>query len=790
MLSALNRKLLRDLWHLRGQVLAAALVVACGVAVFLTFRGLSEMLEEARDGYYRQYRFADLFAQVKRAPLSLADAIAEIPGVAAVDTAVSLEVTLDVPGLAEPATAQLISVPDRGRPLLNDLHLARGSWLSPGARDEVLVNGAFAKANGLVPGSVIGAVINGRWQRLKVAGIADSPEFIYVLRPASGLPDDRRYGILWMGREAVAHAYDMDGAFNRLNVALARGASEPGVLAQVDRLLAPHGSFGAHGREEQISAKTIADELTQLRVNGGVVASIFLGVAAFIINIVLARLISTQRDQVAVLKAFGYGNAAIGTHYLGFALVTVALGTLLGLPLALWFGTELEGIYRNFFHFPALAWRVSAPALAASAGASLLAAAAGAFAATRRAVRLAPAEAMRPEPPARFRPGWIERAGFQRWLSISERMIIRNLERRPWKAALSILGIALATAILVVGRYGIDALEHIIDLQFRVAQRDDIFIDYAEALSAGARFEAARLPGVVDAEPFRFTPVRLRFGHRQRRTGIMGLAPESRLRALVDIEYRRVPLPPEGLVLSAKLARRLGARPGDAIEVELLERGLVRRLVPLAGVVDDPVGVGAYMALPALHRLLREGESVSGALLAVDPRQRDALYAELKRLPLVRGVSVKEASLANFRDVIAKSLTVQTVVNVIFACVIAFGVVYNSVRVALSERGNELASLRVLGFTRREVGAMLLGEQALLTLAAIPLGFALGYGICAALVEALNAQQETFRLPLVLSPRTFAFAFVVIAAAAAASGLLVWGRLRRLDLVAVLKTRE
>jgi putative ABC transport system permease protein len=789
-IAALDRKLLRDLWHLRGQVLAVALVVMCGVAVFLTMRGMYETLVEARADYYARYRYAEVFATVKRAPQAVAARIAEIPGVQRVDTGITLEVTLDVPGLAEPATGLVISVPDEVAPLLNELHLRRGRAIAPDARDEAIVNEAFARANGLQPGARIAAVINGRWQRLHVVGIAISPEFIYVLRPASGLPDDKRYGILWMGREALAHAYDMDGAFNRVVLSLARGASEAEAIDRLDRLLAPYGTLGATGRADQLSHKVISDEINQDKIYGFVVSGIFLGVAAFIINIVLTRLVATQRDQIAVLKAFGYGNRQVGWHFLKLALAAVLIGIGLGVALAVQLGGVLEDIYRQFFYFPRFEWGISAFGFAVAVAVSLAAAAIGAWGAVARAVRLPPAEAMRPEPPAQFRPTLVERLGFQRWLALAERMIARNLERRPWKAVLSVTGIALAVAILIAGRYGVDALDYIMDIQFRMTQREDAMLEFAEARSADVRHAVARLPGVLRAEPFRYVPVKLRHGHRERRAGILALPPAGELRAIVDLDYTRRAPPEEGVLLSAKLASSLGVVAGDRVAVEVLEGRRQRRALPVAGVVDDLVGVSVYMALPALHRLLGEGEAYSGALVALDPAQRDAFYEAVKRIPAIRGTSVKEAMLANFRDVIARSLQVQTAMNILFATVIALGVVYNSVRVALSERGHELATLRVLGFTRREIAAMLLGEQALLVLAAIPVGFLLGYGICAAIAAAINASQETFRMPLVLTAETFAFAFAVVAAAAVLSGLLVWGRLRRLDLVAVLKTRE
>ena len=491
-----------------------------------------------------------------------------------------------------------------------------------------------------------------------------------------------------------------------------------------------------------------------------------------------------------MIKAFGYGNRAIAAHFVKLALLIVVSGTLLGIPIAAWLGEGLAAIYRDFFHFPHYAWQLSAGGLATAVAISAAAALAGAYVAVLGAIRLPPAEAMRPPTPARFRPGWIERAGFQRWLSMTERMVVRNLERRPWKALLSVLGLALAVAIIVVGRYGIDALDRIIDVQFRATLKDDITIELNNPRATAAIEAIAQLPGVIRAEPFRVVPVRLRAGHREKRTAVIGFSGGGSLHALVDLDYRATPMPADGMVLSTKLAGQLGLAIGDSVTVELLEGTRRSEAVVLVATVDDLVGLGAYMSLPALNRLMREpAETLSGAYLAVDPAARERLYLRLKEMPQVRGVSVKESMLANFRDVIARSLLVQTIANIVFASVIAFGVVYNSVRIALSERGNELASLRVLGFTHREVAAMLLGEQLVLVAVAIPFGFALGAGICVMLVMALDA-QETMRLPLVFSGRTFAFAFVVVAAAAMLSAFAIWRRLRGLDLIAVLKTRE
>jgi putative ABC transport system permease protein len=787
-MTALDRKLLRDLWQMRGQVLTVALVVACGIATYVTMRGAYQSVLQAQRDYYSRYRFADVFAQLKRAPDSVATNIAAIPGVASAQTRVVMDVTLDVPGLGEPALGRLISIPENRTAMLNDLHLVRGSYIESNRPNDVLVSEAFANANRLDIGGTIGAVINGRWEPLRIVGVAISPEYVYEIRGAEVFPDNRRFGVIWMGRAALGPAFNMAGAFNDVALSLAPGASEAEVISRLDTLLQPYGGLGAYGRYDQISNRFVSDEITQDRITGIFVPTIFLGVAAFLIHIVLSRLVKSQRGAIGLLKAFGYSNAAVALHYLEFALVAVFLGTVAGAPLGIWLGRGLARMYQDFFRFPDLRFVSTVGMIGSAVLISAAAASLGALGALRSVVSLPPAEAMRPEAPARFRPGVAERLGLQRFVSLSARMILRDLERRPWRAVISVFALSLAGATLIVGFYFYDAIDYLIQVEFQNASREDVTITLNEPHGSNARGALAQLPGVLRSEPFRVVATRLRFEHRSRRVAIMGLESERQLRRIVDINQRAIDLPPDGLVISSTLAKSLGVSPGDHVTVEVLEGERPIRSVEIAATVDDLIGTSAYMNIASLNRMMREGRSISGAFLAVDALTASPLYSFLKRTPAVSGVAVRESMLKSFRDTIARSLGISVGALVGFACVIAFGVVYNGARINLSERSYELASLRVLGFTRREISWMLLGQQGLLAMASIPVGIALGYGICALLVYSM--QSELYRMPLVINERTFAYTSLIIGVASALSGALILRRLRRLDLVAVLKARE
>jgi putative ABC transport system permease protein len=787
-ITALNRKLLRDLLAMKTQALAIAMVVAAGVAMYVMYLATFDSLYRTRDAYYDRQRFADLFASLKRAPLRVADEIAATANVSAVETRVVSNVTLDLPDLNEPASGRLVSVPAHRRPRVNDLFLRRGRWIERGRADEVIASEGFVLANRLEIGDHVPAVLNGRLRRLTIVGVALSPEFIYNIRPGELVPDDRRFGTFWMDEQALAAAFDMEGGFNDVVLKLAPGASSDEVIASLDRILEPYGGLGAIPRALQLSHWTVQNELTQLQTFGFMLPLVFLLVAAFILNVALTRALALQRPQIAALKALGYDNRAIGWHYLKWALAIGLAGVVIGGVLGAMGGQLVIGLYNTFFRFPELLFSVPPSVILGATAMTLAAAVAGAFTAVRRAVRVPPAEAMRPEAPARYRRSFLETPAIARHLGTAGRMVLRNVMRHPLRAAASVFGIAFAVAILMIGFVFNDAIDHLIVTQFWEAERQDVTVNFIEPRDESVRFALNRLPGVVAVEPQRTVAARIRSGYRDRYLSITGVPPNPRFKRIVDRDGREIRMPPAGVVLSLMLANVLGVEPGDEISVEVLEGQRPTRRVQVTGLVDDIMGLSAYMDITALHRMMREGEVANGALLLVDGDQEARLAAELKATPAVAGAGFKRAVLQSFRDVMAANMSVSILINLIFAGIIAFGVVYNAARVSLSERSRELASLRVLGFTRAEISLILMGELALLTLVALPVGGLFGYSLAAAIVGMIDS--EVYRFPLYVSRQAVALSFLGIIAATVFSGLVVRRRLDQLDLVAVLKIRE
>lgn len=787
-MSPLQRKLWRDLWTMRSQALAIALVMASGVATFVLFLSTYASLMETRERYYREQAFAEVFVSLKRAPQSLAARIGELPGVARVQTRVVAPVTLDIKGFSDPVRGRIVSLDEHDASGLNRLYLREGRLPDPARGDETAISEIFALAHGFRPGDRLTAIINGRREELRIVGVVLSPEYIYEIGPGAFFPDHQRFGVLWMARKPLANAYDMDGAFNDVALTLRPGSPPRDVLERLDSLLRPHGGWGAYDRHDQLSHRLLSEELRQMQTSATVFPVIFLSVAAFLLNVVISRTVSTEREIIATLRAFGYDRLAIIRHYGALVLLIAVSGALIGLGLGAWLGHNLAKVYASFYRFPHLdfilpAW-VMATALLVALGSAL----AGTLHAVGRAAAQTPAQGMRPEAPPLYRQSLLEKLGLGRLLAQPSRMILRHMGRRPVKSTLTLTGLAFATAIMMVGHFQESAILFMIDTQFVRSERGDMTVQFAEAQSSRALHEMASLPGVLHVEGFRSVAVRLRHGAREYRTLIQGIEPAGELRQVLDTRLQAQELPPQGLVLTDHLARVLGVVPGDVLTVEVLEGARPVREVPLVALNAQYLGVSAYMERSALNQLLKEGDRLSGAWLSVDPTAQQWVYDALKARPAIAGTAMRKTEIASFLDTMAQTILYFTSIATLLAAVIAFGVVYNSARIALAERGRELASLRVLGFTRGEIAYILLGELGLLTLISIPVGFAIGYGLCAYLASQFTT--DLYRIPLVVETSTYAFAASVVLVSTLLCAFVVWRKLAQLDLIAVLKTRE
>ena len=787
-MKALDRKLLRDLLGMKGQMAAIAVVMACGLSMMLMARGLLRSLEDARDLHYERQRFGDVFCELTRAPDAVRAKLAAVPGVTAVETRVAGAVTLVLPGMREPADGRIFSIPGDRPQRLDLLFLRQGRLPGPGRGDEVVASESFANAHGFRPGDTIDVVIRGSRERLRIVGIGLSPEFVIETRAGDTVPDERRHGIFWMDERALSKALDLDGAFNSVVASVDPGAGVGDIKSAFDRLLEPYGGRDAYGRDYHPSAKIVDDHIREMRNIAWFYPVVFLGIAAFMASATLTRLVHLQREQIAQLKALGYSGREVGWHYAKHAIVVASAGSVLGMLGGFLMGDWVTGMFQRFFHFQLLefhpAWGSMLAGLAASVGAIFL----GVQGAVRHAVGLHPAEAMRPEPPADFRPSLFERLGLGRHLPHAIRMALRNIERKPLQAFLTTVGLACATAISILPCVMGDGLAYLMDFQWGLAQRQDVTVALVEPDSAGVVGALRRMPGVRAMEVFRSVPVTISSGHHERRIALMGMEREARLGRVLDGGSRPVPLPISGVLLSAKLADVLDVAPGDTVRIRVKDGGRPVVDAVVAGTLTDFAGLGAYMEIGALWRLLEEDRTVSGANLSIDAAQEGAFFDAVKATPRIASMTITRITRANFQRTTAEMMGIMQTLYFGFASIVSFGVVYNGARVALSERTRDLATLRVLGFTVRETAGVLIGELVILTLVAVGPGLWLGRELARWIIS--NSDTETVRMPLVISGSSYATAVVIVLVASAFSFAVVLRRLRRLDLLGVLNAKD
>jgi putative ABC transport system permease protein len=785
--SVLNRKLLREVWQRRGQILAIAFIIAGGVSMLVMSLGVLSSLEASRDRYYETNGFPDVFASAVRAPESLRQEIAAISGVTFVETRIARDVTLDLAGLTEPAAGRLVSLPT-GPAILNRVTLTAGRFPEPGESDEVVINEAFAEANELSPGDHLAAVINGLRRSLTVAGIGLSPEFTYTLPPGGFMPDNRRFGVLWMNRDALEAAFDLGGAFNDLGIALARNASADTVIDALDVLLDPFGGTGAYERRDQQSHAYLSGEIDQLWNMVRILPVIFMTVAAYLLNTILARMIDAEREQIGVLKAFGYTNLDVAAYYLKLALIVAAIGLLLGYALGAYLEGMMSATYMRFYSFPTFERQPSLVAVVAGALVALGSAAVGALSGMRRALRLAPATAISPEPPPVYGKGPLAHFDGSGLFDGPTRMIFRHLVRWPARSGSTILGVATATGLLIATFFSHDATSFIMEFTFEKTGGYHAALTFVSPRSISALAEVARLPGVIEAEPGRDVAVRVRNGVIEETALMVGMETDARLRRLVDPEYRALPVPPDGIVLSSQLASMLEVSRGEPVAVEMLETGRTVEAIHVSAISEDLVGAQGYVSRELANRLLLEGDAIQSAYVTLDPLAEASFYEAVKERPQIGTVTMQRAALQMFKQTVAESQNIMMRIFQALSAAIAAGVVYTASRITLSERARELASMRVLGFRRLEVSYILLGQLLLLVLLALPLGCLFGYGI--SVLIATGLQTELYRVPVVILPQSYGTAVLIVLAAAVATSIIARRQIDRLDLIEVLKTRD
>lgn len=784
--SVLTTKAIRDVISMRGQLLAIILLVAAGSATFVMMRSMHESLVESLDDYYRTTRYPDLFIDVKQASNTLLEKIKELPGVRDVESRIRQRVSIDIPGLEEVASAEVVSLPQSDASL-SALHVEQGSLPDEQAEDQVVVYAPFAEANDLSIGDSITVLLNGRRIRLRIAATAISPEFIIIMSPGTLMLDNRRNGVLWMRPDVLAQRFNMVGGWNSALVQLREEVDPTSTKRAIDAIVSPQGAYGVSSRNEQLSHRFITDEIRQNEVSALIIPSIIYGVAIFLLNVSINRLVTTQRSIIAILRAFGYSQGVIAAHYVAMAMLIVSLGTSVGIAIGYLGGVRLAEWYMEFYRFPRLVFTVPLAVSAWAVGLALVSALLGAVSAVRSVILLTPADAMRPAAPRQFKPGIVTKVTSRCNLQPATRLMLQNIDRRIGRSALIVLMIALATSIIVLSRYMNDAMDTMMSVEFNRALLADATLSFGKAVPRAAAQELEHLPGITGVEPFRMYGVDVLGPREVYRTTIASRLKGSNMMRVTD-EYGRVePIPANGVIMTEYLARRLHISIGDTIRLKVLEGASDTITTTLTGTTHESLGSQCYASAQTLAGLRREEPLSNGAFIDTERDAVADVQSMLKQRPLVIGVLLRSVAIESFTDVYGTNVLVVASYLLVLACLVSLGVLINNARIVIAERSAELATLRIQGFTVAEITKLVLGEQVITTTLAIPAGLLIGAYTCYVVTGTVEA--DVLRLPFVISRYTLLVTIAVILAVSFAVACRIYMMLRDLDLIAVLKER-
>lgn len=788
----LFRKLRRDVWARKGSLVALLAIAAVGVGCLVAMLGVYRDLYDARRRYYAELRLAEFTVDLKRAPAEAVAEVAALPNVRVAYGRVSVGVLLDLPGVEEPVGGTAISLPVPRRPVLNDVTLCSGMWFSGPRSREVILNDAFAKANGLKPGDRIRATLVDSQYDLLMVGTAMSPEFVYLLPPGGFAPDDARFGVLYLPEDFLRDAADLSGACNQI-LGWCHDASRTALdntLRLIERRLDPWGVTNATPVHEQASVRFLADEITGVRQTAAVVPSIFLAVAALALNVLMGRLVTQQRTTIGTLLAVGYSHAAVMRHYLGFGVLVGALGGLGGAAVGAVLESMMAGLYAQFYHVPGIRGHVYPDLLLMGFGVSIGFSLIGTVKGVRGASRLAPAEAMQPPTPERCGKVIVERIpGLWRALSFRWKMILRAVLRNPYRSGVSIGAAAVSTALIVAVLSMVDALDFLMFYTFEKLAHQDVTIALRDPVGERVHGEVGGMPSVIWAEPQLVVACDLSNGSVRKRTGVTGLPRGARLSTPLDSNGNPIVVPSGGLVLSRKLAEMLDLRAGDTARLRPLVGRRTEVVAPILGSVDTYLGLSAFAELGYLSRLLGE-EWSSNVVLAntVSGSADRALLGAVKERASVIGIERRTRALEQVQETLGESMGASIGVMVLFAGLIAFGSMLNAALVSLSERRRDVGTLRVLGFTPRQIAGVFGGESYLLSAVGVAVGVALGIGLAHLLSLAYNT--ELYRWPVVVRPWRLLESVVLMAIFVGVAQAVVASAVRRQDWLESLKSRE
>ena len=764
---------------------ACIFLIMTGILMYTALSIAAAGLEASALSFYRVNRLADTYGYVQSMPVSYTDTLRKIPGIAAVQSRYVTELRAEVPGAADTITLKLIASDPADETPLNLLNIEGRANTD---KSELLVNPAFMQAHKLRAGDEILVISQGREFSMTVTGTAISPEYVYIVKNTSQmLPDEAGYGIAYITAEGMAMLTGHEGVANSIVLEREPGVTFDQVRTGLEDQLRPYGLKELYDKEDLMSYFFLELEMSSIAAMSTSLPMVFLFLAIVVLYLMLKRVIEQERTQIGTLKAFGYSNRRLIGHYLGYGMVTGITGGILGWVLGYLLSRVYLEMFLQFFMLPRLAGGFDpggiVRALSLSAGSGLL----GAYAGVRSIIRLHPAEAMRAESPRSFRFDIINYIGiFRQFLSSRGNMSLRSISRNPVRSLFVVISIMFSFGIIsLVGSFN-GLIDKMIFAQLQDIQRYQVKLSLEQPLHYRQAVEEAwQLDSVSYAEGLLELPFRISSRHLHRDIVLTGVPDHSVLYHIADTNTGETYPPPTGsIILSNGLAGELQVRAGDRI---MLSSNLLPDDTELtvSAVIEQNMGSGSYTGLGFLSELTGHPEMANAIILNTD--DVGALKESVKSSSVITTIEDKEKTLSGYRAMMGMFTGVYAALELL-GTLVAFAIIYNTATISLSERKREYATLRVLGLSVGEVAGIMNFEYAVLTVC----GIVLGIPFTRLLNHAVNMMMDTdlFCMPSTLPVSAYLLGVSSCVLAIVFSGRSATGKIRRFDMVEVLKERE
>ncbi|MBK5252349.1 MAG: FtsX-like permease family protein [Peptostreptococcaceae bacterium] len=777
-----NLRLFRHIWEAKGQFIAVSMVVAVGIMTYVAISLAVLDLQVGVEQYYKMNNFQDVSVELTKINEAGLERIRRMPRVEAVQGRVFYRTPLKVEDKDEKVNVGISSIPEAEN-RINDLYILDGGWIQDERRD-VLVLEQFAEARGIKVGDVVHPQIGGKEYELDVRGIVGSPEYIYLMEDEQNLlPQPSKYGIFYVSEEFAQQAFGYSKSYNEVLIKL-KNPEEDGIFKdELEKVLERYGVRRIVRREDHVSNRVVSEEIRGARQMAKAIPLVFLGVAAAIIAIMISRMVKNDRTSIGVLKAIGYSNRDILLHYTEHAFIIGAIGSIIGVLAGYLFSGPMANMYQEYYRIPfkvrIFSWTYLGMGFVLSAiyciGAGLWGA--------RSVLKIAPAESMRPEPPKKIGKTYIQRVTFiWKHISFSWKVVWRNVFRSRKRFVFLSVGIAVTFAVALMPAHMLNVFEAMFYDQYGEFMRMDYEIAYTQPLSERSVMEISELVDVSEIEGKIEFPFEIENGWKSKVVSVIGLKPDTVFYHLTDSDGGELSLSPNGILVSEPMAYILDLEKGDFVNVKnfIPFKDDVRLRVD--GVVKQKLGLNAYMDIGFMQKYLMDDEMITGVMLNSTDKVKEKME-DVTNISSVNSIVDLRNIFKDFTKLTYASLSVYA----FFAGILGFAIVYNSTMMSISERRLEFSSLRIMGFSKKEINRIVLKENLIMTAFGIVLGIPLGRWLMRLMETSFQTEFYSMTAPIEMNSYIYAAVLTVfyVLIAQYFSSL----KIKKLDFIEALKNR-